>query len=339
MKKLWFIVLTGLFLMLAACGQGSDESENNGGSSDTNQGAEEITKDHADYIIGVTQYVEHPSLDRALDGFQQSIEDAGIKAYFDINYAQADSKNNSSIADKLVGDQVDLIFANSTPSALSALNATREIPIVFTSVTDPVDAGLVSSLENPGGNITGTTDSHPEAIPKTLSFMKEMGISDVGMIYTPSEPNSVIQIEQAKESAAGLELNIHEATVASSSEVKQAAESLIGDVDAFYIITDNTVVSALESVLMIGQQEDLPVFAGEHDSVERGSFAAYGFDYYDIGYEAGEKAVQILTGEKEPGEISVSFPQKLTLLMNQTAAAEMGVEIEEAWKENAEIIE
>lgn len=338
MKKLWFIWLTGMFVILTACGQGS-EGESSEGSSNTDGGMEEVTKDNADYIIGVTQIVEHPSLNRALDGFQQAIKDAGLKAYFDINIAQGDPKNNKLIADQFVGDQVDLIFANSTPSAQSALNATRDIPIVFTSVTDPVGSELVESMESPGGNVTGTTDTHPEAIPNTMEFIKEMGLTDVGMIYTPSEQNSVAQLERVKGIAEEKGLTVHEATVSTSAEVKQAAESLVGDIDAFYIITDNTVVSALESVLMVGQQEDLPVFAGELDSVERGSFAAYGFDYFDIGYEAGEKAVQILKGEKQPGEIPVSYPQNLKLVINQTAAEEMGVEIQGAWKEEAEIIE
>lgn len=322
MKKLLVLISSILLVILAACGG----SEANGSGKD------------ADYVIGITQIVEHPSLDAAQEGFKKALEDAGLNVKYDVHNAQGDPKNNDSIAKKLVGDKVDLIFANSTPSAQSSLNATKEIPIVFTSVTDPIGAGLVETMENPGGNVTGTSDTHPDAVPNTLNFISdEMGAKTIGMIYNSGEQNSVSHIEHVKELAKG-KVEIKEATVSTTAEVKQAAENLAGKVDAFYIITDNTVVSALESVLLVGEQEDVPVFVGELDSVARGGFAAYGFDYYDIGYEAGEKAVQILKDGKKPSEIPATYPQNLKLQINKDAAENMGVEIKDAWKEEAEII-
>ncbi|MGD6793243.1 ABC transporter substrate-binding protein [Metabacillus indicus] len=290
------------------------------------------------YQVGVTQIVEHPSLDAALKGFQKALKDEGLKVDYDVQIAGGDQNNNQTIASNFVGDGVDLIFANSTPSALSALNATKDIPIVFTSVTDPIGAGLVESFEKPGANITGTTDTHPDAIPNTVKFIDEnVDGNKVGMIYNSGEQNSAAQIDLVKKAAKGTDIEIVEASVSTSAEVKQAAESLVGKVDSFYIITDNTVVSALESVISVAGDEDIPLFVGELDSVARGGFAAYGFDYGDIGYEAGLKAADILKGEKEAGDIPVDYPQKLKLQVSKKAAEAMKVDIKDF--KDAELID
>ena len=144
--------------------------------------------------------------------------------------------------------------------------------------------------------------------------------------------NAVVQVDKMKAEAKKLGLKVSEASVSTSAEVKQAAESLIGKADVFYIITDNTVVSALESVVGVANDKDIPLFVGELDSVNRGGFAAYGFSYYDIGHEAGEKAVEILKDGKKAGEIPVTPPQNLKLVINENAAKEMGIEIKEEWK-------
>lgn len=292
------------------------------------------------YKVGVTQIVEHPSLDAAFNGFKKALEDKGLKVEYDVQIAQGDMNNNQTIANNFVADGVDLIFANSTPSALGALNATKDIPIVFTSVTDPIGAKLVQSMENPGGNVTGTTDTHPDAIPKTVQFIDQFVDGNrVGMIYNAGEQNSVAQIDVVKKAMEGTDLTIVPVSVSTSAEVKQAAESLVGKVDCFYVITDNTVVSALESVIQVANDQDIPLFVGELDSVKRGGFAAYGFDYYDIGYEAGVMAADILEGKKKPSELPVQYPQKLKLVINKKAAQEMGVEWRSEWDSMAEFIE
>ncbi len=164
--------------------------------------------------------------------------------------------NSQTIANNFVSDGVDLIFANSTPSAQSALNATKDIPIVFTSVTDPVGAGLVPSMDQAGENITGTTDSHPDAIRKTIQFIDEQtDAKTVGLIYNAGEQNSLAQIEKVKEAAKHTDLKLVEASVSTTAEVKQAAESLVGKADVFYIVTDNTVVSAIESVVSVANEK------------------------------------------------------------------------------------
>ncbi|QPA31581.1 ABC transporter substrate-binding protein [Thermaerobacillus caldiproteolyticus] len=320
------ILLSASFLLLGGCGA-KETSKNEGEGTKT-------------YKIGVTQIVEHPSLDAAFKGFKQALKDKGLSVSYDVQIAQGDMNNNQTIANNFVSDNVDLIFANSTPSAQAALNATKDIPIVFTSVTDPVGAQLVQSMEKPGGNATGTTDTHPDAIPKTVQFIdKYIKGNRIGMIYNSGEQNSVAQVDVVKKAMKGTDLKIVPVSVSTSAEVKQAAESLVGKADCIYIITDNTVVSALESVIQVASDHDLPLFVGELDSVKRGGFAAYGFDYYDIGYEAGEMAAEILTGKKKPADLPAQYPQKLKLLINKKAAKEMGVKLNPEWDSIAEYIE
>lgn len=318
--KRWFksvVVMMGLSL-LVACGFGSDD---------------------ADYTIGATQIVEHPALDEAYKGFQAAIKDAGLKVNYDFQNAQEDMNNVKTISQNFVSDDVDLIFANSTPSALGALNETDEIPIVFTSVTDPVDAGLVQAMDQAGGNITGVVDLHPDSIIQTVKFIEQyFPNSVVGLIYNSGEPNSVVQINSVKDAVEGTSLSLEERTVASSAEVQQAAVSLVEDVDVFYIVTDNTVVSVLETVVGVANDYEVPLFVGEPDALAAGGFLTYGIDYYTIGYRSGEMAVDILTGKKKPGEINIEYPPNLQLLINKEAAAAQGIEWNEEWDRIADII-
>ncbi|MEK3934816.1 ABC transporter substrate-binding protein [Sporosarcina sp. FSL W7-1349] len=343
MRKGWkkyAFILFALMLVLAACGNGGDTTDapapTDGDNKEPETAAqpEESTK----YKVGVTQIVEHPSLNAAFDGFKKALEDAGLDVEYDIQNAQNDNSANTTIANNLVSSGVDLIFANSTPSAQAVAGATSDIPIVFTSVTDAVSAELVASMESPGGNVTGTIDNHPEAIPTTMKFLKEeLGAKNVGMVFNSGEQNSRSQVDAVKEILADMDMTVVEASVATSADVKQATESLLGKVDSLYIITDNTVVSALESVVSVANDNKLPMMVGEFDSVSRGGLGAYGFEYYDIGYEAGQMAVKILKGESKPAEMPVQIPQNLKLIMNKQTAETIGVDIKDEW--NAEFAE
>jgi len=196
-----------------------------------------------------------------------------------------------------------------------------------------VGAELVKSMESPGGNVTGTIDSHPDAISNTMKFLKEeLGAKKVGMVFNSGEQNSRAQVDAVKVMLKEMDMEVVEASVATSADVKQATESLIGKVDSLYIITDNTVVSALESVVSVANDNKLPMMVGEFDSVKRGGLAAYGFEYFDIGYEAGEMAVKVLKGESKPGELPVQIPQKLMLVMNKETASTIGIDVKDEWK-------
>lgn len=327
------VALLSVVFILAACGGGGTDKE-----ADAPGNVKDPATSTEKYKVGMTQIVEHPSLNAAAEGFKKALADAGLDVEYVEKNAQNDQSNNTTIANDLVNSDLDLIFANSTPSAQAVAVATQDIPIVFTSVTDAVGAELVASNESPGGNVTGTIDNHPEAIPATMKFMKEqLNVKNVGMVFNAGEPNSRSQVDAVKEILKDMDMTVKEAPVATSADVKQATESLIGKVDAFYIITDNTVVSALESVVDVASANKLPLLVGEFDSVKRGGLGAYGFEFYDIGYEAGQMAVKILKGESKPADLPVQIPQNLRFVMNKATADALGLDIKDEW--NAEFTE
>lgn len=335
-----FVVAAMSVLVLAACGGESEDKEpkDTTESNETTEG--ETTGSGDTYKIGATQIVEHPSLDRAYEGFQAAIADAGLDVEYDFQSAQGDPNNVKTIADNFVGDNVDLIFANSTDSTQGALNATKDIPIVFTSVTDAVAAKIVEAMDQPGENVTGVLDLHPDSIKQTVAFIdKYFKDAEVGIIYNAGEANSVAQIKAIQNAVNGTSLTITERTVANSAEVHQAATTLAGDVDVFYIFTDNTVVSALEGVVGVANEQKIPLVVGEPDSLAKGGFATYGIDYYTIGYRAGEMAVDILTGEKTTSEINVEYPPEMQLFINKGAAELQRVDWVADWDDEAELIE
>ncbi|CEG27342.1 ABC transporter substrate-binding protein [Bacillus sp. B-jedd] len=327
--KAMSFALAGM-LLLAGCGN----KESAGGKTG---GGEEKEKE---YTVGVSQFAPHPSLDAATEGFKKALEDKGLKVKFIDQNAQGDQNNTRSIAQNFAGDKVDMIFANATPSAQAALSVTKDIPILFTSVTDPVGAGLVKSFDEPGDNITGTTDNHPDATKKTIDFMtKEVGAKKIGIVYNSGEQNSVVQVEAVEKLAKENGASLVKVSVSTSAEVKQASESLVGRVDAIYVPTDNTVVSALESVISVANSKKIPLFVGELDSMKKGAVAASGFSYYDLGYETGEMAAEILAGKKKPSEIPVALPQSLTLMINKKAAEAQGLTVKDEWKNAGEFYE
>ncbi|SFL94980.1 putative ABC transport system substrate-binding protein [Gracilibacillus orientalis] len=352
-KNLLLLLIIAFFsiLVLAACGTSDDTDNTNGGSDaeETEGDSEEATEETEDeeavsddevYQIGATQIVEHPSLDAAYEGFQAAIADAGLEAEYDFQSAQNDQNNASTIANNFVADGVDLIFANSTPSAQSSLQATSDIPILFTSVTDAVESGLVEALDEPGENITGVLDLHPDSVLTTVEFVDNyFEGATIGLIYSAGEANSVAQIEAVKEAVEGTSLSTAEATIGNSSEVQQATNSLVGEADVFYIITDNTVVSALEAVVAVAEEQGIPLIVGEPESVKRGGFATFGIDYHTIGYRTGEMAVEVLTGKKTTADIPVEAPPSMQLFINKEAAEAQGVEWNEDWDEDAEFLE
>ena len=308
-------------LALAACG--SSGSTLSGGSTAGKT-----------YEIGITQIVTHPSLDEAREGFKQALKDAGINANYDEQNAQGDPATATLIANKFKSK--DLILAIATPTAQAAAQAITDKPILITAVTDPVAAGLADSMEKPGGNVTGTTDMNP--VEDQLKLVKEIApdAKTVGIVYSSGEVNSEIQVKMAKAAAPALGLEIKEATVSNSSEVQQAALSL--DVDAYYIPTDNTVVSAIESLLQVAETKKVPVIAAEGDSVKRGATATFGIDYRQLGYQTGQMAVKVLRDGAKPGDMPIEKQTKLTLTVNVTAAQRAGLTLPQALVDRADSV-
>lgn len=289
--------------------------------------------------IGITQIVEHPALDSAREGFIKALKDNGYVEGKNVTFiqenAQGDMSTAQTIAKKFVDKNVDLIFSIATPTTQAVKKATSTIPIVFTAVTDPVAAGLVSSLDKPGGNVTGTSDMEP--INDQLKLIKDLvpGAKRIGIIYNAGEVNSTVQVNIAKDDAASLGYSIVEATVSNSSEVNQAAQSLVGKVDAIWLPTDNTVASSIAAIIKVANSAKIPVVAAEKGMVEGGSLATLGISYSDLGYQAGLMAIKILNGEK-PANIKVETAKDLQLIINQKEADAIGLKIPDSIMKKAQ---
>lgn len=285
--------------------------------------------------ISVSQFVEHPALDAVLKGFQDYLKEKNIEVDYNVHNAQANMGTATQIAQQMVGEKADLLVAIATPSAQTCVQALAKAPadmkrpFLFTAVTDPVAAGLVKDLQHPDAGITGVSDLLPveEHIKMVLAYAGN--IKKLGLLYNAGEANSKATIASIKALSGKLGFETVEATASKTADVYQAAKSLVGRADAVFIPTDNTIVSALESVIKVGVQNKLPIFAADVDSVKRGAVAAMGFDYYKHGYQTGAIAERILAGEK-PENIPVEFQKDLQLHINAKFSREMGLEPPEA---------
>jgi putative tryptophan/tyrosine transport system substrate-binding protein len=297
------------------------------------------TTAHAQNVkVSVTAIVEHPALDAVRDGVRDGLEEAGYKTGENLEFTYESAQGNpataAQIARDFAGGAPDVIVPISTPSAQAVAAATRSIPVVFSAVTDPLAAGLVQSNEAPGGNVTGVSDLSP--ITDHIALIKEVvpEATAVGFVYNPGEANSVATLEMFRELAEEQGLSVVEAPANRSADVQAAGRSLVGKAQAMYVPTDNTIVSALEALVGVAEQNDLPLITADTDSVERGALASIGFNYYDVGKQTAEVVVRVLKGEN-PGEIPVTFAAGTDLVVNRKAADAMGVTLPEDVVERA----
>ncbi|NWL86711.1 sugar ABC transporter substrate-binding protein [Paenibacillus sp. 79R4] len=291
------------------------------------------------YKIAISQIVEHPSLDATREGFLAALKDAGIiegeNLKLDYNNAQGDPNNNMTIAQKIAGEKYDLVLGIATLPAQALASQVKNSPVMFAAVTDPLDAKLVDNLEQPGGNVSGASDTNPEAITQLMDFIAGnfSEVKTVGVVLNQGEPNAVVMTNLAEKALEKHGIKLVKASVTNTSEVKQAAESLVGRADAIYITLDNTVVEAVSTVIQVANDNDIPFFSSDRDSVEKGAFATVGFKYYDHGYQAGQMALQVLKEGKKIGDLKVTVPEKLDLILNLKAAAEQGITVTDAMKD------
>ncbi|MGM0884379.1 MAG: ABC transporter substrate-binding protein [Bacillota bacterium] len=334
-RKFWLsIALASLMVVTAACGANTGKTGTASEGNTANSGNEA----EKSYTISISQIVEHPSLDATRAGFIAALKDAGIEEgknlTIDFNNAQNDMTNIKSISQKIASSDSDLALGIATPSAISLAEDVTDIPVLFAAVTDPIDAGIVNQLQAPGGNITGAADTNPDAIKQTMEFIaKELpNVKKVGLVINEGESNAVVMAKYAEEALKAHGIELVKAPIANTSEVQQAAESLVGRVDAIYITLDNNVVTGADAIIEIANANDIPFFSADRDTVEKGAFATVGFKYYDHGYEVGQMAVEILKDGKNPGEMDVTVPQKLDFILNLKAAAEQGITVTEEMK-------
>ena len=291
--------------------------------------------------VAVTAIVEHPALDAARDGVRDELKAAGFEPgrnlRFDYQSAQGNTGTAAQIARKFVGDRPDVIVAIATPSAQAVVAATRDIPVVFSAVTDPVAARLVKGWDAGGGNVTGVSDMSP--LDKHLELVRKVvpAAKRVGVIYSPGEANSVAIVEALKKAAPAAGFVLVEAAAPRTVDVPGAAQSLVGKADVIYAPTDNNVMSAFEGIVRVAQQAKLPVVAADTDAVKRGAVAALGLNYYDLGRQTGKLVVRVLNGEN-PGGIAAQVSQTFELHVNPAAAQRQGVTLAADLVKSAKVV-
>lgn len=334
-RKFWIsLALASVMVITSACGANTGKTGSDTDGNTVNSGSEA----EKTYAIAISQIVEHPSLDATRAGFIAALKDAGIEEgknlKIDFNNAQGDAANIKTISQKIASSKSDLALGIATPTAQSLADDVKDIPVLFAAVTDPIDAGIVAQLQAPGGNITGASDTNPDAITQTMDFIASQlpDVKNVGLIINEGEQNAVVMGSIAEEALDKHGIKLIKASVANSSDVKQAADSLVGRVDAIYITLDNMVVTGADAIIEVANKNDIPFFSADRDTVEKGAFAAVGFKYFDHGYEVGQMAVEILKNGKYPGDMDVTVPQKLDFIFNMKAAAEQGVTVTDEMK-------
>jgi putative ABC transport system substrate-binding protein len=322
MKKAIKLLALLTVLCLALSGCSSSSTSNNTGND---------TTDETHYTIGVMQLMDHEALNLAQQGFIDALADNG---YVDgenitllLENGQGDNNNLSTIADKFISENVDLAFTIATPSTQAMASKTTTIPIVATAVTSFTEAGLVASDEEPGGNITGTTDMNPITDQIDLMLRLCPDVKTVGFLYTSSEDNSVLQCNIAKAYLDTLGISYVERTITNTNDIQQATASIVDECDAIYIPTDNNFASAMPTVNEVTMAASIPVFCGESNMVKSGGTATVGITYYGIGYKAGEMAIDILVNGADPATTPIQGSSEFEYCLNGDVLDALGIAI------------
>lgn len=287
------------------------------------------------FQIGIVQLAEHPALDEATRGFKEFLtEKLGDKVQFNVQNAQGEQTNCTTIVNQFVSSKVDLIMANATNAVKAAREATSDIPVVGTSVTDYVSSGLVASNEAPGANVTGASDMNPVTVQVDLMKTLCPEVKTVGIVINSGEENSAIQAEEAKTAfeAEGFAVKIY--SVADTNEIQTVVTAACNEVDAFYEPTDNLIAANVPTMSNITTAAGKPVICGEGGMCESGFLATYAISYYELGRAAGEQAFNILVNGADPATTPIFFfdVSQLTLVVNEQNAAELGITIPEELK-------
>ncbi len=323
-KRMTAIFLTAAMTVVMMTGCGSKEGT-------TESGGDKGTGDS--YTVGIQQFAEHGSLDNCREGFIKGLEEEGIvkgeNLTLEIKNAMADTATNAQIADGFASDKVDMICAIATPSAQSAYNAAmdKEIPVIYTAVTDPVAAELADKDGNPVGKITGTSDKLPveEQLKMIRALLPEA--KKLGIMYTTSEANSVSAIEEYQLLAGDYGFELIEKGITQTADVALAADDLLEQVDCMTNLTDNTVVASLPTILEKANEKGIPVFGSEIEQVKIGCLAAEGIDYIALGKQTGKMAAQVLKGEKKASDIPYEIITEPGFYVNNKVAENLKIEI------------
>lgn len=328
-KMISLMITAALLTAFAGCGAATSAS-----GSENSSGGES-------YTIGISQFAEHGSLDNCREGFLEGLKEEGLEEgknlTVKVNNAASDMGTAAQIAQSFAADDMDLICAIATPAAQAAYNAAMDkgIPVIYTAVTNPEEAQLADSDGNPVGAVTGTSDQLP--VEAQLKMIRELlpEAKTIGILYTTSEANSVYSISQYEKLAGDYGFTLETAGVTSTSEVSLAAADLLDKVDCLTNLTDNTVVSALPSILDAANKKNIPVFGSEIEQVKIGCLAAEGLDYINLGKETGKMAAKILKGEASAEEMNYELLTDSSLCINQAVADNLGITIPDSMTERA----
>lgn len=282
--------------------------------------------DEGSVKIGILQYVEHAALDSATEGFKQALKENGYEdVTIDYKNASGDNATLQLMAEQFASGDYDVLLGVATPAVQALLTAVSDKPILGTAVTDYVSAGLVASNEAPGANLTGTSDMNP--VDKQIDLLMQLvpDAKTIGVLYTSSEVNSEIQAKMAEQEAARYSLGVVTKTISAVGEVQQAVESLVGQVDALYIPTDNICASAMAVIASVANPAKLPVIVGEENMCNEGGLATIGLNYTKLGYQTGMMAVRILKDGANPAEMSIEGLGDADVYLNQVTADEVGI--------------
>ncbi|WP_294129775.1 ABC transporter substrate-binding protein [uncultured Clostridium sp.] len=329
-KKKLTLILSGILIVagLVSCAKTSSSNENEK-TRDVSKNSNEVKEM---YTIGINQLVQHDALDASREGFIEGLKEKGFEEgknlKIDYQNAQGDIAIAKTISDQFVTSKVDMIFAIATSSLQASYNATKDIPIVFTAVTDPIGAGVAESWESSGTNVTGTSDM--VSMEKQLSLLTTLvpDIKTLGVIYNSSEANSLAQVQELKKEAEKNAIDIKEISVTTVNEINQNLNAAIGSIDALYAPTDNTVASAYDLVGNICVNKNIPILCGEEAGVSKGGLCSIGIDYFKLGKEAGYKAAEILNGTK-PSDIEISTLSDMSITINTDVAEKLNITIPE----------
>ena len=308
---------------------------------DVNKNVSNVNEVEKVYEIGISQLVQHPALDSAREGFIEGLKEKGFEEgkniKIDYQNAQGDAPTSQTIAQKFASENKDLILAIATTSAQSVYNATKEIPTVFTAVTDPIEAGIANDWKNSGTNMTGVSDMVPVDKQLELLLKLKSDVKTLGVIYNTSEANSIVQLEAVKEEAEKLNINVKEIGVTNVNEINQNLNAVIKDIDALYTPTDNTVASAYDLVGQIAITNNVPILGAEEAVVLKGGLCSIGIDYFKLGKETGYKAAEILNGKK-PEEIEITTLSEMSITVNSDVAAKLNIKIPSDIESDAKLV-
>jgi putative ABC transport system substrate-binding protein len=347
MKKLLSIItIMAMLFVLAGCATDAKtkdtEEPSTEQTTETNDAAEqkEETENNEKVKIGIIQPVEHPSLNQIREYIIIGLEEQGLKDKVEITYkdAQGDPSNINTIISQFVGDKMDIIVPIGTGASQSAAAATKEIPVIFAAVSYPVDAGLVKDVSKPEANVTGVSDAIDVEQIFNLAFELTPDIETFGFIYNTGEPNSASAINKAKEFCDGKGIKYVEATITNSSELTQAAQSLVEKADAIFTPTDNTVASAMPILSAEAHKAGIPVYTGADSMVIDGGFATVGIDYTILGRQVAEIVKKVIDGV-EISNIPAETLSEFTTIVNSTTAKKIGLELSEEQLEIFQIVE